>query len=319
MARRTNKRKLLAQNFLKDPRLVRKLVRLSSIARGDTVYEIGPGRGVITEELSRTAREVIAVEKDRSLVRHLRERFRAPSNVRIFECDFLRFTFPHDGDYKIFASIPYNATAAIVRKILEAPRGLSDAWLIMQREPARKFAGLPTETLFSLLAKPRFEFRILHSLRRTDFHPVPDVDSVLLHIRRRCRPLIEQEDVQTYRDFVSYGFNRWKPSLRSAFKGVFTYPQWKRLSSDLGFSRDATPTQLTFAQWLGLYHGYKKLRAGSSWSFLKGRVRDDPQIRRQGYRFPPADHSHPSRGRSAVQMAGTLPAVIVRHGQGAFR
>jgi 23S rRNA (adenine-N6)-dimethyltransferase len=253
MAKRPNRRKLLAQNFLKDPRLVQRLISLSSISGADTVVEIGPGRGIITAKLALTAREVIAVEKDPRLVRCLRARFRAHENVRIVENDFLRFRLPRGGDYKIFASIPYNATAAIVRKILDEPCGPSAAYLILQKEPARKFTGVPAETLFSLLAKPWFEFRILHNLRRNDFDPVPDVDSVLLHIQRRPRPLIRREDAGLYRRFVAYGFNRWKPSLRLAFKSVFTYPQWKHLARDLGFPLDATPTQLTFDQWLGLY------------------------------------------------------------------
>jgi 23S rRNA (adenine-N6)-dimethyltransferase len=257
MAKRPNKRKLLAQNFLKDPRLVRRLVRSSSIASGDTVIEIGPGRGIITAELARVAYEVIAVEKDPQLARNLRGRFTAQPNVRVVTCDFLNFTLPSGKDYKIFASIPYNATAAIVRKVLETPTSPSDAYFIMQKEPARKFAGVPAETLFSLLAKPWFEFRILHALRRTDFYPMPEVDSVLINIRRRPRPLIGREGRRAYERFVSYGFGRWKPTLRAAFKGVFTHEQWKRLSRDLHFPLDATPTQLSFDQWLGLFRAFK--------------------------------------------------------------
>lgn len=259
MAKRPNKRKLLAQNFLNDPRLVRRLVNLSSITEADTVYEIGPGRGIITAELARVAREVTAVEKDRSLVRGLRCRFGAVANLRVVDCDFLDFTLPPAGDYKIFASIPYNATAAIVRKILNAANPPKDAWLIMQKEPARKFAGIPSETLFSLLAKPRFEFRIVQHLRRTDFYPVPQVDSVLVHIRRRATALINKKDARLYSRFVTHAFGRWKPTLRSALKDVFTYNQWKHLSRSLRLPMDATPTQLTFDQWLALFDCYRNL------------------------------------------------------------
>lgn len=256
MAKRPNKRKLLAQNFLRDAQLVRRLVGRSSITGTDAVIEIGPGRGVITTELSRAAREVIAVEKDPRLVCHLRARFVEHANVRVVECDFLSFKLPDNGDYKIFASIPYNATAAIVRKILVSRHPPSDAYLIMQKEPARKFAGVPVETLFSLLAKPRFEFRIVHALQRTDFHPVPNVDSVMVHIRRRSHPLIGRHEDPAYERFVCYAFGRWKATLRAAFKGVFTHEQWKRLARDLRFPHDATPTQLSFDQWLGLYRGF---------------------------------------------------------------
>ena len=131
----------------------------------------------------------------------------------------------------------------------------------MQKEAAKKFSGSPRETLFSILAKPFFEFQILYRLRRTDFWPMPKVDSVLLSIKRRARPRIETQDVASYRDFVQYGFGRWKPNLRLALRHVFAYKQWKRLARELDFPLNATPTELSFEQWLNLYYGFKRTRA----------------------------------------------------------
>lgn len=252
----------LAQNFLRSPKLVRRLVGMSRIGPTDTVYEIGPGNGIITAALANVARHVIAIEKDPELVRRLRERFRALDNVEIVEKDFLAYSFRTrarssvPSDYKIFANIPYNITAQIVRKIIYERSNVGEGYLILQKEAAKKFSGFPRETLFSVLAKPFFEFQILSRLRRTDFCPVPNVDSVLLSIKRRTRPLIETQDVASYRDFVQYGFGRWKPNLKLAFKHVFTYKQWKRLAHDLDFPLNATPTELSFEQWLGLFHGF---------------------------------------------------------------
>jgi 23S rRNA (adenine-N6)-dimethyltransferase len=258
MRKRLSKQISLAQNFLKNPELVRRLVKTSAIGPADTVYEIGPGRGIITAELARTAKRVIAVEKDAKLAKHLRERFQSGGNIEIIEKDFLRFSIT-EREYKIFANIPYNITASIVRKILYAPPAPSEAYLILQKEAAKKFSGCPHETLFSILAKPFFEFRIISELKRTDFEPISNVDSVLLHIKRRARQLLQREDEALYYDFVSYGFNRWKHNLRLAFKHVFTYKQWKRLARDLHFPLNVTPTQLSFEQWLGLYQGFKYL------------------------------------------------------------
>lgn len=255
-SQRQHKQFQLAQNFLRSERLVRKLVELANISARDTVLDVGAGRGVITAELARRADRVIAIEKDPRLVRSLRERFRAASNIDIIECDFLSFRIPVR-DYKVFANIPYNMTAAIVRKLLDPRDGPREAHLIMQKEPAKKFAGLPNETLFSVLAKPHFEFSIVHHLRRTDFRPVPDVDSVMVRITRRATPLID--DLAAYREFVQYGFTRYKPNLRLAYKTVFTYKQWKRLAGDLRFGVNATPTELKFDQWLELYRIYLRL------------------------------------------------------------
>jgi len=273
METRQRKQISLAQNFLRSPKLVRRLVGMSSIGPTDTVYEIGPGSGIITAALASVARQVIAIEKDPELVRRLRERFRLLDNVEIVEEDFLVYSFrrPDKGapylmsgrqtrtlEYKIFANIPYNITAQVLRKILYERSNVGEAYLILQKEAAEKFSGFPRESLFSILAAPFFEFQILSQVRRTDFWPVPNVDSVLLRIKRRTRPLIENHDVASYRDFVQYGFGRWKPNLRLAFKTVFTYNQWKRLARDLDFPLNATPTELSFEQWLGLYQSFKQ-------------------------------------------------------------
>jgi len=254
--------------------LARRLVGMSKIGPRDIVYEIGPGNGIITAVLARIARQVIAIEKDPELAHRLRERFRLVRNVEVVEQDFLDYTFrtPRTdsvlyrrlgqrtpaSEYKIFANIPYNITSQIVRKILYEASDIGETHLILQKEAAQKFSGSPKESLCSILAKPFFEFQILSHLRRTDFWPVPNVDSVLLSIKRRPRPLIDTPDVAPYRDFVQYGFGRWKPNLKLAFKHTFTYKQWKRIARDLGFPLNATPTELSFKQWLNLYRAFTR-------------------------------------------------------------
>ena len=265
METRRRKQISLAQNVLRSPKLVRRLVRMSKIGVSDTVYEIGPGNGIITAALANVAGQVIAIEKDPELVRHLRQRFYGVENVEIVEKDFLNYCFrtrrgvtgPKPvSEYKMFANIPYNRTSEIVRTILQERSGLCEAYLIMQKEAAKKFSGSPRETLFSILIKPFFDFKVLAQLDRADFWPIPNVDSVLLSIKRRARPLIEAPDIALYREFVQYGFGRWKPNLRLAFKNVFTYKQWKHLARNLDFSLNATATDLSIEQWLGLYQGF---------------------------------------------------------------
>ena len=145
-------------------------------------------------------------------------------------------------------------TADIVRKLLFCQNPPDDCYLIMQREAARKFTGTPKETLFSLLLKPWFEFRIRHAFRKTDFSPVPNVEIVLVQAERREQALIEAGHIHTYRDFVVYGFSQGKPTLKNALKGIFTHTQFTRLSRDLGFRPESGPTDLVFQQWLGLFY-----------------------------------------------------------------
>jgi 23S rRNA (adenine-N6)-dimethyltransferase len=269
MAKSTRKEIFWAQNFLIHRKHVRRLIRASSIGPEDIVYEIGAGHGILTAELARIAGKVVALEIDPALADGLRRRFQDVSNIEIRDADFLQYRIP-GRDYKIFANIPYNQTADIVRRILSACPAPRDAYLVMQKEAAQKFSGCPRENRFSLLEKPWFRMRIVRALRRTDFHPVPGVDSVLLQIEKRDPPLVSDEDAGLYRSFIHYGFGVWKKNLKLVFQPVFSFPQWRCLSADLGFPLRAVPTELTFEQWLGLFACLKERVAHGKQKCLQG-------------------------------------------------
>lgn len=268
MVKKSYKQIILAQNFIRSSKLVRSLLDTSSIESCDIVYEIGPGHGIITAELAQIARKVIAIEKDPILVQQLHGRFQGVKNIEVIANDFLRYHIPHR-KYKIFANIPYNTTADIVRKILYEPPVPSEAYLVMQKEAAEKFSGSPKETQFSILAKPLWNLQIIRELRRTDFEPIPNVDSVLLHIKKHYSLFLREEDTILYYSFVRYGFGRRKNSLKLIFKPIFTYQQWKRLSKDLHFPLDATPSELTFEQWLGLFDCFKQRVPRNKQAYIK--------------------------------------------------
>ncbi len=246
------KRIQLAQNFFRDRRLVASMVASSSISKDDIVYEIGPGEGIITQELANRAGKVIAIEKDATLAIRLRNKFRDRDNVEVHDGDFLRYRIK-EKNYKIFSNIPFNITAEIVKRILFGEKPPGEAYLVLQKEAAGKFSGDPAETEVSVLAKPWFVFKVLREFRRTDFQPVPSVDVVFLHIAKHRQPLVSPANAQSYRKFVRFGFEAWKKDLKTAYKHIFTYEQWKRLSKNLSFSLKTTPAELRFEQWLGLF------------------------------------------------------------------
>ncbi len=275
MKNRSNKHRALAQNFFTCRRLVQALVAESGVGAQDLVYEIGPGAGIITQELAKVARQVIAVEKDLALARHLRQKFAQVPNVTIVEQDFL---LHHIGaqNYQVFANIPYNLTAAIMRKLLFATNPPQSAYLILQKEAAQKFAGTPQETQFSILVKPWFDLHIGRTLARTDFVPAPTVDSVFLQIQQRATPLVAAADAACYRGFVRYGFAQWQMTLRASYRHIFTNRQWQRMARTLGFPANATPTQLSVAQWVGLFACFDELVPVQKRAVIEGRGKGTP-------------------------------------------
>ena len=242
---------LFNQNFFKDPRLVAEIVGLANFGPNDVVYEIGPGRGIITRELAKAAGKVVAVEIDKRLFLRLQVEFAANPQVKIINADWLNYRVP-ESNYKVFANIPFNQTADMVRKLL-AGQGLTEAYLVVQKEAAEKFTGTLKSTQWSVSNQPEFEFEIVRHFQREDFFPRPGVGAVLLQISRRSKPLIEAKDKSDYNWLVNYGFNRWRANLGKNFKDVFTYNQWRRLAGDLKFPIKAFPGDLTFPQWLGIF------------------------------------------------------------------
>jgi len=247
-----------SQNRLRSRALIGALLDKSSITKGDIVYDIGAGCGIISEELAKRQARVIAIEQDNELFNKLKLKLGDNPLVTMRHGDFLAESLPSRERYKVFANIPFIATAGIVRKMLFSQNPPADCYLVMQKEAAWKFAGIPTETLFSLLLKPWFEFRIRHAFRKTDFFPVPTVEIVLLQVERREQVLIEAEYARLYRDLVVYGFRQGKPTLKNALKGIFTYSQYIRLSRDLGFQPESRPTDLDFKQWLVLFNFFSR-------------------------------------------------------------
>jgi 23S rRNA (adenine-N6)-dimethyltransferase len=254
---------LYSQNFLKDPCLVASLLHRLDIGSDDVVYEIGPGKGIITEQLALRYKQVVAIEKDPRLSALLLQKFADRPNVTIHSGDFLHYSLPCK-PYKVFANIPFNITTAIVTRLTAAEYPPEDAYLTMQKEAAEMFLGKPHELLRTILLKPWFEMEIIHRFKRQDFIPAPRVDVVMLRLRKRGPPLVHSADRQYFRDFVVHIFTNRQPKLGTTLKSIFTRQQLKYVKRELGFDLDVTPTSIPFEQWLNLFGYFKTL--GNEWA-----------------------------------------------------
>jgi 23S rRNA (adenine-N6)-dimethyltransferase len=263
---------LYAQNFLRDARLVATLLNKSTIRPDEQVYEIGPGKGLITEQLARRCKQVIAIEKDPRLAALLEQKFAHRSNVVIHEGDFLQYPLPHRS-YKVFANIPFNITSAIVTRLTRTDHPPEEAYLIMQKEAAEMFLGRPCESLRSILLKPWFESAIVHHFQRHDFLPAPRVDVVMLRLRKRGPPLIQNVDRQCFRDFVVHLFTTAQPTPGSVLKGLFSRAERACIQRKLDLDPAATPTSIPFEQWLALFEYFKARNSAQAMQKIAGSER----------------------------------------------
>ena len=192
------------QNFLTSQKTINRLLRLTNINRNDTVIEIGAGKGHITKPLLNKCGRVIASEIDTRLYESLIAKFSDTKNIHLINEDFLRYSLPKT-QYKVFSNIPFAITTDIVRKLTQDKNPPQDAWLVMEKGTAKRFCGQPNNTLQSLLLKPFFNLSIVYHFQREDFHPMPRVDVVLLHISQKGEPDILWSEQKVYCDFISHG------------------------------------------------------------------------------------------------------------------
>jgi 23S rRNA (adenine-N6)-dimethyltransferase len=258
MAARPHSTLWRTQNFLRRTTAVEQLIARSGLSRHDVVYDIGAGAGVLTALLARRVGHVIAIEKDEALCQRLRRRFARSFNVSVRCADILDYRLPL-APYKIFASPPFDITAALITKLTNALAPPDDMFLALQKEAADRYLGRPQETLASLLLQPYFIATIVLRFGREDFVPAPNVNVVMLRLRKRGPPLLTPADRQLYRDFVIACFTAWRPSISTALGRRLGGQVASRLLADTQLDPRLRPREVPFADWLRLFDAFSRL------------------------------------------------------------
>jgi 23S rRNA (adenine-N6)-dimethyltransferase len=230
-----------SQYFLRSPQLVKELVGHSSISKNDDVIDIGAGSGVISSVLATRCRSVTAIEFEPRVVSTLRENMREYPNVTVYQGDFLTMALP-EKPYKIFANIPFHLSSPILHKITEAKNPPVATYLIVQKQFADKLLGDSDHftSQLGMIIGPEFSVRIRRPLRRDDFWPHPNVDTVLLEIVHRDEPLIGRDKLTTYKKLIVDCFSDPK---------IFA----KMPIAEVGLRPNIKPSQMTLAQWVRLF------------------------------------------------------------------
>jgi len=175
-------KKHFGQNFLIDAPALEAIVSTANISHSDHIVEIGPGLGVLTQELCKLAQQVTAVELDSTLLPVLKETLSQFDNYEILNQDALTFT-PPQAPYKVTANIPYNITSPLLNHFLQAPTAPKTMTLLVQKEVAEKIClKEPKMSVLSLqvhlFAKPE----LVAIVPSKSFYPPPKVDSALIHL-----------------------------------------------------------------------------------------------------------------------------------------
>ena len=225
---RTKKR--LGQNFLVDGEVIQDIIEFANISPDDTIVEIGPGVGFVTEQLVKYAKKVIVIELDEEAIEELKK-LDAP-NLEIIHNDVLKTDLSSltEDKFKIVANIPYYITSPIIAHLLgeiddlnnKNRNKIKDIILMVQEEVARRMVATPDSTgkqygLLTILSQFWADVKILRLVGRKSFYPAPKVNSALVKLDVRTEPKLKLSDYSYFRRVIKAGFAQRRKNIKNSF------------------------------------------------------------------------------------------------------
>jgi 16S rRNA (adenine1518-N6/adenine1519-N6)-dimethyltransferase len=244
--------KALGQNFLTDQNIRDIILRNADVRPDETVIEIGPGLGALTEELFKQARRLIAIEKDARLAAHLRRRY---IGLELHEGDAVELLRARDFNlpesFKVVSNLPYSISTPILERFVEGAHKPRAMVLTIQREVALRLAATPRHKDYSALTvftQHYYHVTLEHVVSPHCFCPEPRVDSAIVVLERRDTRM-KLEDGAPFHEIVRHAFNQRRKMLR---KALADHDGIGEAFHAAGVEPTARPEELSIEQWIAL-------------------------------------------------------------------
>lgn len=252
-------KKRLGQNFLINPDVIDAIIKEAQITKDDTVIEIGPGVGFVTEQLIKHAKKVIAIELDEEAIKELKKL--NAENLEIIHQDILKtdFTKLTNEKIKIVANIPYYITSPIIAHLLGEVDDLQnknrnlikDIILMVQEEVARRMVANENSPakqygLLTILSQFWADVEIFKLVGRKSFYPAPKVNSALVKLNVRENPKLELTDYTHFRKTVKAAFAQRRKNIKNCLlQGGFSKENIQKSLSALGIDENIRGEKLS--------------------------------------------------------------------------
>lgn len=252
-------KKRLGQNFLINGEVIANIIDYAEISPEDTVIEIGPGVGFVTEQLIKHAKQVIAIELDEDAIREL-EKLNAP-NLKIIHQDILKTDLSElcEGKVKVVANIPYYITSPIIAHLLgeiddlnnKNRNKITDILLMVQEEVARRMVATENSPskqygLLTILSQFWADVEIKELVGRRSFFPAPKVNSALVKLIVREKPKLELTDYTHFRKTVKAAFSQRRKNIKNCLlSGGFSKEKIQQAMQKLGLDENTRGEKLS--------------------------------------------------------------------------
>ena len=251
-------RKSLGQHFLSDRRILERIADALAPGAGDTVVEIGPGRGTLTDVLRERAGRVVAIEYDRALAAMLRDRY-AGSNVSIVEADVLSVDLhgAAGAPFILVGNVPYYITTPILFHALRRPRALRSVFLV-QKEVAERMEAPPGDKTYGALSvnvQALARVEIVMRVPPGAFSPPPKVDSAVVRVVPRSDPVVEAVEEKAFSEFVMAAFGMRRKQMQRVLREITASgaEAAKEVLTRLGIEPALRPESLTPEQFSAVF------------------------------------------------------------------
>lgn len=225
-------KKSLGQNFLTDINVLKKIVAAAEVNEADDVIEIGPGIGALTEQLAKSAHQVLALEIDDRLLPVLKETLAPYPNVEVIHQDILKANLKEliaehfDGQHrlKIVANLPYYITTPIIMHLLATELAFDQIVVMMQKEVANRLAAQPGSKDYGSLSigvQYEMDCQIAFIVPKTVFVPQPKVDSAIISLTKKKAKEYQPKDERFFRQLVRGAFMHRRKSLWNNLQGLY--------------------------------------------------------------------------------------------------
>ncbi len=247
-------KKSLGQNFLNSDGALSAIIEAGKVKKGDTVLEIGPGKGALTKNLLKTGAKVLAIEKDDRLIPVLQEMFAKEiksGKFSLIHGDVLEFNPTEhglkEGKYKLIANIPYYITGELIRNFLSELSQPELMVILVQKEVAERIISKDgKESILSISVKVYGEPKYIQTVKAGSFFPPPKVDSAILLIDNTSKKNFTTTNEQKFFEVVRAGFAHKRKTISSNLKAYIS----KEKLAELGIHEKERAEKLSLIQWL---------------------------------------------------------------------
>jgi 16S rRNA (adenine1518-N6/adenine1519-N6)-dimethyltransferase len=250
--------KSLGQNFIINPEICPRMVREAEITQEDCVIEIGPGIGVLTSELCKSAKKVVAVEVDKRLPEVLDDTLKEYKNVEIFRGDAMRMNlgefieeqFSDEKSIKLCANLPYYITSPLIMKLLSEKLPLKSITVMVQKEAGERIcAQVGSKLSGALTASVNYyaQAQELFEVKKENFLPQPKVESEVISLIPRSKPAVEVKNEKIFFSLIKSAFAQRRKSAVNSISAGMGIPK-SRVSdilSELGYDLSVRAEKFT--------------------------------------------------------------------------